>query len=154
MPRAAQRPFRRAQGFRPAGLGPAGRNCTRSPHAATNEALRPRPLASPGPTAGLRPLRQPGAEDREKGRAAHPSSFAGPRAQTCGRLVASPAEDPSGKLRGWGSPTAGAEGVSRGSGLSIGAASQVLLDLSGPSRPLQSCHAAANTLRFCAEWTL
>ena len=49
---------------------------------------------------------------------------------------------------------AGAEGVSRGSGLSSAAASQVLLDVSGPSRPLQSCHAAVNTLRFCVEWTL
>ena len=68
MPRAAQRTFRRAKGFQPAGLGPAGRNCTRSPHAATDEASRPRPLPSPGPTAGLRQLKEPGAEDREKGR--------------------------------------------------------------------------------------
>ncbi|XDA89781.1 hypothetical protein R6Z07M_019400 [Ovis aries] len=104
IPRAAQRPLRRAKGFRPTGLGPAGRNCTRSPHAATNRASRPRPLASPGPTAALLPLREPGPEDREKGRAAHPSSVARPKAQTCGRPGPSPAEDRIGKLRGWGSP--------------------------------------------------
>ncbi|XDA76133.1 hypothetical protein R6Z07F_006293 [Ovis aries] len=104
IPRAAQRPLRRAKGFRPTGLGPAGRNCTRSPHAATDGASRPRPLASPGPTPGLLPLREPGPEDREKGRAAHPSSVARPKAQTCGRPGPSPAEDRIGKLWGWGSP--------------------------------------------------
>ncbi|XDA89784.1 hypothetical protein R6Z07M_019404 [Ovis aries] len=51
IPRAAQRPLRRAKGFRPAGLGPAGRNCTHSPHAATDGASRPRPLL-PGPDPG------------------------------------------------------------------------------------------------------
>ena len=41
IPPAAQRPLRRAKGFRPTGLGPAGRNCTRSPHAATHGARVP-----------------------------------------------------------------------------------------------------------------
>ena len=105
IPPATQRILRQAQGFRPTGLGPAGRNCTRSPYAATDEAAHPRPLASRSPNLGLRPLGELGPEDREKGRAEHPSSVARPRAQTCGRLVASPAEDRIGKLRGWGSPT-------------------------------------------------
>ena len=71
IPPAAQRPLRRVKGFRPTGLGPTGRNCARSPHAATHGASRLLPLASPGPTLGLRPLREPEEEDREKGRARH-----------------------------------------------------------------------------------
>ena len=71
IPPAAQRLLRRAKGFRPTGLGPAGRNCTRSPHAATHGAGHPRRLASLDPTPGLRQLCEPGAEDREKGRVRH-----------------------------------------------------------------------------------
>ena len=154
-PPAAQRPLRRAKGFRPTGLGPAGRNCTRSPHAATHGASRPRPLASPGPTLGLRPLREPGEEDREKGRRRHTRARSrGPGLRRAG------ARAPLQKRTGEGSSGAGdhrrggADGVSRGSGLSSAALSQVLLDLSGPNRPLQSCHAAVTTLCFSVEWTL
>lgn len=102
---AAQRPLRRAKGFRPTWLGPAGRNCTRSSHAATHgrappPARLPRPDPEPPAAAGTG-RGGPG----EGARAAHSSSVAGPRAQTCGRPGPSPAEDPSGKLRDWGSPT-------------------------------------------------
>ena len=72
IPPAAQRPLRRAKGFRPTGIGPAGRNCTRSPHAATHGVAHPRRLGSPDPTPGLRQLSEPGAEDREKGRRGTP----------------------------------------------------------------------------------
>ena len=156
-PPAAQRPLRRAKGFRPTGLGPAGRNCARSPHAATGGAAHPCPLAAPGPTLGLRPLREPGEEDREKGRARHIGARSrGPRLRHAGARAPLQKRTRAGKLQDWGSPTGrgGAEGVSRGSGLSSGAVSQVLLDLSGPNRPLQSCHAAVTTLCFCVEWTL
>ena len=79
IPPAAQRPLRRTKGFRPTGLGPAGRNCTRSPHAATHGASRLRPLASPGPTLGLRPLREP--EEEHGGRGARDTPELGRRAQ-------------------------------------------------------------------------
>ncbi|KAI4543232.1 hypothetical protein MG293_006026 [Ovis ammon polii] len=65
----------------------------------------------------------------------------------------------SGKLWGWGiADGPGREGVSRGyPGYSIGLLLlKWVLDLSGPSRPLQSCHehAAVNALRYSVlTWT-
>ena len=148
--------LRRAKGFRPTGLGPAGRNCTRSPHAATYGASRPRPLSSRSrPWASgrcgnreRRTGRRGACSTLELGRGAQGSDVRAP-----GPLSS---RGPEREAPGLGSPTGrgGAEGVSRGSGLSSGAVSQVLLDLSGPNPPLQSCHAAVTTLCFCVEWTL
>ena len=71
----------------------------------------PRPLASSGPTWGLgRSRGNLRAEDRENRCAAcPPARWRGLGLRRAAR--ASPAEDPSRKLRGWGSPREGAGGV-------------------------------------------
>ncbi|XDA73314.1 hypothetical protein R6Z07M_005570 [Ovis aries] len=65
IPRAAQRPLHRAKGFRPAGLGPAGRICTRSPHASPT---RPRVPARSSPRARPRASCRCGNRERRTGR--------------------------------------------------------------------------------------
>ena len=111
-PPAAQRLLRRAKDFRSNGLGPERRNCTHTAHAATDRAVRPRPLASPGPTWGLGRRRgNVRAEDRENRCAACPRARLRGLGLRRAGARASPAEDPSGKPRGWGSPRGGAGGV-------------------------------------------
>ncbi|CAI9177508.1 unnamed protein product [Rangifer tarandus platyrhynchus] len=139
-PPAGQRFLCRAKDFRSNGLGPERRNCTRSPHAATDGAARPPPARLPGPDLGPRPppREREGGGPGEPVRGLSPSSVAGSRTQTCGRP---------------GLPRRGPEREAPGLGITEGrggrsppglraqrrrSVSPLLLDLSGPDRPLQS----------------